>query len=64
MRQRNAPSTPISHHLLSMGLAVLTTAALLAGVLGLAAEDRSALIASRTGSVGQAIAATPTTPRG
>lgn len=49
--------TTLSQQVLSLGLAALVTAGVLAGVLGLAADDHAALMARQASSAPQAIAA-------
>ncbi len=52
-----ALNTPLLQHALSLGLAVVVTAVLLAGTLGLAADDQAALMARQAAQPAQAAAA-------
>ena len=57
MTHANALQTPLSQQALSFILAITVTASLLAGMLGLAADDQAALMARQAASGGQAAAA-------
>jgi hypothetical protein len=54
--------TTLSQQVLSLGLAALVTTGVLAGVLGLAADDQAALMARQASSAPQAIVAVLVSP--